>query len=130
MPTWQPNLAPLLGRIPRLYSLLKALGEGIHAQVGVTPSMRSILAALSFGEPRAAPDLARERAVSRQHVQSVINELLSAGLIQRLIITRVPVLIGDGIPLFGSLPHDIRLRHIMTKHYPSGLVSSEYAVEA
>src|SRR5580698_6179552 len=84
MPTWQPNLAPLLGRIPRLYSLLKALGEGIHAQVGVTPSMRSILAALSFGEPRTAPDLARERAVSRQHVQSVINELLSAGLIQRL----------------------------------------------
>jgi dihydrofolate reductase len=59
-----------------------------------------------------------------------IQRFLRAGLIQRLIITRVPVLIGDGIPLFGSLPHDIRLRHIMTKHYPSGLVSSEYAVEA
>ena len=59
-----------------------------------------------------------------------IQRFLRAGLIQRLIITRVPVLIGDGIPLFGSLPRDIRLRHIMTKHYPSGLVSSEYAVEA
>ena len=58
-----------------------------------------------------------------------IQRFLRAGLIQRLIITRVPVLIGDGIPLFGSLPRDIRLRHIMTKHYPSGLVSSEYAVE-
>ncbi len=57
-----------------------------------------------------------------------IQQFLRAGLIQRLIITRVPVLIGDGIPLFGSLPHDIRLRHIQTKHYPSGLVSSEYAV--
>ena len=58
-----------------------------------------------------------------------IQNFLRAGLIQRLTITRVPVLIGDGIPLFGSLPHDIRLRHIATKHYPSGLVSSEYSIE-
>jgi dihydrofolate reductase len=58
-----------------------------------------------------------------------IQQFLRAGLIQRLIITRVPVLIGDGIPLFGSLPQDIRLRHIATRQYPSGLVSSEYAVD-
>jgi dihydrofolate reductase len=57
-----------------------------------------------------------------------IQQFLCAGLIQRLIITRVPVLIGEGIPLFGALPHDIRLRHIATRHYPSGLVSSEYRV--
>src|ERR1700722_4590496 len=57
-----------------------------------------------------------------------IQRFLRAGLIQRLIITRVPVLIGEGIPLFGSLPEDIRLRHIATKYYPSGLVSSEYTV--
>jgi dihydrofolate reductase len=57
-----------------------------------------------------------------------IQRFLLAGLIQRLIITRVPVLIGDGIPLFGSLPRDIQLRHVTTRHYPSGLVSSEYHV--
>src|SRR5881296_2675965 len=39
-----------------------------------------------------------------------IQGFLRAGLIQRLIITRVPVLIGEGVPLFGSLPRDIRLR--------------------
>ena len=59
-----------------------------------------------------------------------IQEFLRAGLIERLIITRVPVLIGDGIPLFGSLPRDIRLRHVATRHYPSGLVQSEYQVGA
>jgi dihydrofolate reductase len=59
-----------------------------------------------------------------------IQRFLRAGVIQRLIITRVPVLIGDGIPLFGSLPHDIRLRHVATRHYPSGLVQSEYQVVA
>jgi dihydrofolate reductase len=59
-----------------------------------------------------------------------IQRFLRAGLIQRLIITRVPVLIGTGIPLFGSLEKDIHLRHISTKQYPSGLVSSEYEVSA
>lgn len=57
-----------------------------------------------------------------------IQRFLRAGLIERLIITRVPVLIGDGIPLFGPLPHDLRLRHVATRHFPSGLVQSEYHV--
>lgn len=59
-----------------------------------------------------------------------IQGFLRAGLIQRLIITRVPVLIGDGISLFGALPRDIQLRHVATRHYPSGLVQSEYHVAA
>jgi dihydrofolate reductase len=57
-----------------------------------------------------------------------IQRFLVAGLVQRLIITRVPVLIGDGIPLFGILQRDIRLRHVATEQYASGLVKSEYAV--
>lgn len=59
-----------------------------------------------------------------------IQEFLRAGLIQRLIITRVPVLIGDGIPLFGSLPNDVRLRHVATRQYQSGLVQSEYHIDS
>jgi dihydrofolate reductase len=58
-----------------------------------------------------------------------IQRFLRAGLIQRLIITRVPVLIGEGIPLFGALPHDVHLRHVATQAYPSGLVKSEYQIQ-
>jgi dihydrofolate reductase len=57
-----------------------------------------------------------------------IRGFLRAGVIERLIITRVPVLIGDGIPLFGALPHDIHLRHVTTQSYASGLVKTEYEV--
>ena len=57
-----------------------------------------------------------------------VQRFLRAGMVQNITITRVPVLIGDGIPLFGALPRDLRLRHVATQQYPSGLVKSEYQV--
>jgi len=59
-----------------------------------------------------------------------IQRFLRAGLIQRLIITRVPVLIGAGIALFGVTQRDIALKHVATRQYASGLVQSEYEVVA
>ena len=59
-----------------------------------------------------------------------IQRFLAAGLIHRLVITRVPVLIGAGIPLFGPVPRDINLRHLATHCYDGGLVQSEYELGA
>ena len=55
-----------------------------------------------------------------------IHRFLDAGLIDRIVVTRVPVLIGSGIPLFGPLQRDIALRHVATRQFASGLVQSEY----
>lgn len=58
-----------------------------------------------------------------------IQQFLAAGLVDRITVTRVPVLIGQGIPLFGSLPHDIHLKHLETRSYKGGLVQSKYQAE-
>ena len=70
------------------------------------------------------------RGVEHAYVDGgqTVQQFLRAGLIDRITVTRVPVLIGSGIPIFGAVDADILLRHIATRAYPSGLVQSEYAV--
>lgn len=57
-----------------------------------------------------------------------IQRFLEAGLIDDLTITRLPILLGSGIPLFGPLSRDVRLKHLGTKSYSGGLVTSRYVV--
>lgn len=57
-----------------------------------------------------------------------VQRFLREGLIDRLTVTRVPVLIGEGIPLFGTVGRDVKLKHIATQQYAGGLVKSEYEV--
>lgn len=56
----------------------------------------------------------------------VIQSFLSEDLIDELVIARVPVLIGDGIPLFGYLDSDLKFEHKRTVSFPNGLIRSYY----
>jgi dihydrofolate reductase len=82
------------------------------------------------GEP--AEIVERLKATGSEHLYVdggiTVQRFLRAGLVERLIVSRVPVLIGEGIPLFGSLPHDILLHHVATRSFAGGLVQSEYRV--
>lgn len=55
-----------------------------------------------------------------------IQSFLRLGLIDELILTRIPVLIGAGRPLFGALDADMWLRHVETRSFPGGFVQSVY----
>ena len=59
---------------------------------------------------------------------NTVQTFLKAGLIQNIIVTTVPVLIGSGISLFGTLDNDIHLQHLETRTLARGLVQSEYQV--
>lgn len=94
------------------------------------------------------PDHLRDRvSVTSDPVQDIYNQLLQdgaqnvyvdggltiqsflrAGCIDQLTITRLPVLIGTGLPLFGELDADIHLQHISTQAYDCGFVQSVYSV--
>jgi dihydrofolate reductase len=82
------------------------------------------------GEPADIVAKLEARGIRHAYVDGgvTIQGFLRAGLVTRLVVTRVPVLIGEGLPLFGPTGRDIRLTHMATRSYPSGLVTSEYEV--
>ncbi|MDO8473775.1 MAG: dihydrofolate reductase family protein, partial [Dehalococcoidia bacterium] len=57
-----------------------------------------------------------------------IQSFLEAGQISELTITVIPILLGEGRPLFGPLRQDVHLAHISTHAYPFGFVQSKYRV--
>ena len=56
----------------------------------------------------------------------VVNHLLSEDLIDEFIISVIPILLGDGIPLFKSGRPESKLNLINAVHFPKGLVQLHY----
>ena len=94
----------------------------------LTPAPAGAVVEQLSGPPAAIVAQLAARGIEHVYVDGgiTIQRFLQAGLIHRLIVTRVPVLIGTGIPLFGPLEGDVQLTHIATRQYASGLVQSEY----
>ena len=82
------------------------------------------------GEPSEILGRLKARDFKHAYIDGgiTIQRFLAAGCVDRMVITRVPVLIGAGIPLFGPLPRDMSLRHMATRSYDGGLVQSEYEI--
>ena len=82
------------------------------------------------GKPREIVAQLTARGIKHVYVDGglTVQRFLEAALIDRLIINRVPVLIGQGIQLFGPLSRDIRLKHIATRTLKGGGVQSEYHI--
>lgn len=56
-----------------------------------------------------------------------VQAFLRAGLVDEITVTTVPILIGSGIPLFGTLEHDVRLS-LAHVEADGGYLSARYDV--
>ncbi len=99
--------------------------------VDLSPAKGAAVERMS-GEPAEITRQLEWRGFKHAYVDGgiTIRRFLAAGCIDQMTITRVPVLIGDGIALFGPVPHDIKLCHIATRSLGGGLVQSEYEIVA
>ncbi len=57
-----------------------------------------------------------------------IQRFLAEGLIDNITITTIPIIIGEGIPLFNGPTNDVLLKHIKTKVFDFGFVQTTYKV--
>lgn len=58
----------------------------------------------------------------------VVRTFFREGLVDEITLTRVPVLLGAGKPLFGALPHDVDLRLVDNRTLGGGSTQATYAV--
>lgn len=83
------------------------------------------------GSPRELVERLEREGSRRVYVDGggVIRQFLEADLVDDITLSIIPILLGEGVPLFGALGDDVRLRLTSSQSFESGLVQLEYAVE-
>ena len=81
--------------------------------------------------PKALMGTLATRGYQRAYVDggAVIRSFIQADLIEDMKITIVPILLGEGIRIFGANDSDVDLELISSTPFPSGLVDLEYRVK-
>lgn len=69
----------VFGEVRTCFNRLKSLAEQLHSDLGINPSMRAVMEALAAHGAQTVPDIARQKGVSRQHIQNIMNSLGDAG---------------------------------------------------
>ena len=60
---------------------------------------------------------------------STIQSFLQEGLIDEMVITTIPILLGGGVPLFGDLPNHIQLELKNSKVFLGSIVQNNYIIK-
>ena len=69
------EIETLLNEVRLLYHRMVQVAEEIHSDEPVTLGMRAVLEFLLKNGPTTVPEIARSRFVTRQHIQTLVNEL-------------------------------------------------------
>lgn len=83
------------------------------------------------GRPEALVQQLAAAGATRAYVDGghVIQQFLAADLISDLTISVIPIVLGDGIRLFGAMEREIPLTLVASRAFDSGLVQLEYVTE-
>lgn len=86
---------------------------------------------VTSGEPGELVKELEEKGYFRLYIDggNTIQRFLQRQLIDEITITQIPVLLGDGIPLFGRIEKEISLRLIETTACENGFVQFRYVVD-
>lgn len=72
----------LLTEAAALSRSVHSAADSVHDRRAVSPGKQIVIKALHQLGPRTVPQLATAQGVSRQHIQSVINELMGQNLVE------------------------------------------------
>jgi len=75
------EIEALLNEVRILYHRIVLVGEQLHASESITLGMRGVLEFLRRRGSTTVPDIARSRSVTRQHIQTLVNDLLDMNLV-------------------------------------------------
>ncbi|HEY7607806.1 MAG TPA: MarR family winged helix-turn-helix transcriptional regulator [Alphaproteobacteria bacterium] len=74
-----PDADRLIKLVRLCFQRLRAAGDTLHADLGISASLRAALETLyELGED-TVPEIARAKSVSRQHIQKIVDALLPLG---------------------------------------------------
>lgn len=90
-------------------------------------------ATVSYSSERPSDFLNRLESLGMNHVYidggMTIQSFLREGIIDEVCITRIPIVIGEGVPLFKQTERDIHLIHQATNVFDFGFVQTTYKIE-
>lgn len=75
------KMTALTAAVRAVFNRLKALGDDVHADLGVTAAMRAVMETLATEGGLTVPQIAKLKGVSRQHIQLLADALAEADLI-------------------------------------------------
>ncbi len=94
---------------------------------------KHLTATVSYSSELPSDLLNRLESLGMNHVYvdggTTIQSFLEEGLIDDVCITRIPIVIGEGIALFKKTDTDIHLIHLTTTAYDFGFVQTTYKIE-
>lgn len=97
-------------------------------QLRSIPKTMSAKAELIKGDLKDVVNKLRDRGFKTLYVDGgkTIQSFLKENLIDEIILSKVPIVLGNGVPLFGMQDFSIRFEHLSTQAFAGGLVQSHY----